>query len=265
MPAECPVCQTPVERPEGEAVMRCPNLSCPAQVLERLYHFASRDAMNIEGLGGRLIAQLLERGLIRDPADIYYLTKDQILTLERMGDKLAQNILDAIDRSRVTTFPRFLYALGIRHVGAHVAALLAAHFATPGRLLDATFEEVRDVPGVGPAIAASVVTFFRQASNRALIERLLDAGVTPVVAQAPLPREGPLAGAQIVFTGTLSRWPRSEADALVQEAGGVSVENVTKKTTYLVVGEAPGSKLERAWRLGVTVLSEDEFASLIGR
>jgi DNA ligase (NAD+) len=131
--------------------------------------------------------------------------------------------------------------------------------------LDATFEEVRDVPGVGPAIAASVVTFFRQASNRALIDRLLAAGVTPVVAQAPPPRAGPLAGAQIVFTGTLSRWPRGEADALVQEAGGVSNENVTKKTTYLVAGEAPGSKLARARRLGVTVLSEDEFARLIGR
>ncbi|MGQ0550702.1 MAG: NAD-dependent DNA ligase LigA, partial [Armatimonadota bacterium] len=135
MPERCPVCGTPVERPSGEAVARCPNLSCPAQVLERLYHFASRGAMNIEGLGGKLIAQMVERGLVRDPADIYRLTKEQVLTLERMGDKLAQNIIDAIDHSRKTTFARLLYALGIRHVGAHIAELLAAHFQTPQALM----------------------------------------------------------------------------------------------------------------------------------
>jgi DNA ligase (NAD+) len=265
MPVECPVCGTPVERPEGEAVTRCPNLACPAQVLERLYHFASRDAMNIEGLGGKLIAQLLERGLIRDPADIYLLTKDQILTLDRMGDRLAQNLLQAIDRSRGTTFARLLYALGIRHVGAHIAELLASHFATPGALLDATFEEVRDVPGVGPTIAESVVTFFRQAPNRSLVERMFDAGVLPAVTHTVSTRDGPLAGAQVVFTGTLSRWPRAQADALVRDAGGVPAENVTKKTTYLVAGESPGSKLTRARRLGVKILTEDEFADLVGQ
>ncbi|MCL6581404.1 MAG: NAD-dependent DNA ligase LigA, partial [Firmicutes bacterium] len=184
MPKTCPVCGTPVEKPAGEVVARCPNLSCPAQVQERLYHFASRDAMNIEGLGERLIAQLLQRGLIRDPADLYHLTKAQLLTLERMGDRLAQNLLDAIDRSRQTTFARLLYALGIRHVGAHVAELLAEHFKTPDALMEASFEEVRDVPGVGPTIAQSVVNFFRQAPNRRLVRRLLEAGVRPAVPRA---------------------------------------------------------------------------------
>jgi DNA ligase (NAD+) len=234
-------------------------------VQERLYHFASRDAMNIEGLGERLIAQLLQRGLIHDPADLYRLTKAQLLTLERMGDKLAQNLLDAIDRSRQTTLARFLYALGIRHVGAHVADLLAEHFRTPEALMEATFEEVRDIPGVGPTIAQSVVNFFRQAPNRRLVRRLLDAGVRPAAPRAAPSRAGPLAGAQVVFTGTLARWTRGQAEALVREAGGIPAEGVSKKTTYVVAGAAPGSKLERARRLGVKVLTEDEFARLVER
>lgn len=265
MPEGCPVCATPVERPEGEAVARCPNLACPAQVQERLFHFASRDAMNIEGLGYKIIAQMLERGLVRDPADLYHLNRQQVLTLERMGDKLAQNILDAIDRSRHTTLARFLYALGIRHVGAHIAEVLAEHFRTVQALMDATFEEVRDVPGVGPTIAESVVSFFKQGPNRRLVQRLLAAGVRPAAAApAVASRDSPLAGAQVVFTGSLSRWTRSQAEALVRDAGGVAADSVTKKTTYLVAGEAPGSKLEKARRLGVKVLGEQEFARLIG-
>ncbi len=266
MPDRCPVCNTPAERPEGEAVARCPNLSCPAQVLERLYHFGSRGAMNIEGIGGKLMAQMLERGLIHDPADLYHLTKEQVLALERMGDKLAQNIIDAIDHSRETTFARFLYALGIRHVGAHVAELLAAHFQTPQVLMDASFEDVRDVQGIGPTIAESVVTFFKQTPNRRLVERLLAAGVKPRAAAPPsAERDGPLAGAQVVFTGTLSRWTRSQAEALARSAGGMPIESLTKKTTYLVAGESPGTKLEKARKLGVKVLTEGEFARLVKR
>ena len=266
MPDRCPVCNTPVERPSGEAVTRCPNLSCPAQVLERLYHFASRGAMDIEGLGGKLIAQMVERNLVSDPADIYQLTKEQVLTLARMGDKLAQNIIDAIERSREVTFARFLYALGIRHVGAHVAELLAAHFQTPQALMNASFEEVRDVQGIGPTIAESVVNFFAQPPNRHLVERLLAAGVKPRAAAPPsAARDGPLAGTQIVFTGTLSRWTRGQAETLVQEAGGVATDSVTKKTTYLVAGDSPGTKVEKARKLGVKVLSENEFARLVKR
>ncbi len=264
MPAHCPVCGTPVERPEGEAVARCPNLSCPAQVLERMYHFASRDAMNIEGLGGKLLAQLLERGLLRDPADLYRLMKDQLLTLDRMGDKLAQNLLDSIGRSRETTLARLLYALGVRHVGAHVAEILAAHFDTAQALMDASFEDVRDVPGIGPTIAASIVGFLKQAPNRGMIERLLEAGVRPAaVAPRRAARDGPLAGAQVVFTGTLARWTRAQAQDAATSAGAGISDSVSKKTTYLVAGEFPGSKVEKARRLGVKVLTEAEFARLV--
>ncbi|MDR7522015.1 MAG: NAD-dependent DNA ligase LigA [Armatimonadota bacterium] len=265
MPAHCPACSTPVERPEGEAVARCPNLACPAQVQERLVHFASRDAMDIEGLGHRLLAQLLERGLVRDPADLYHLTTAHLLTLERMGERLAQNLLDAIDRSRQTTLARFLYALGIRHVGAHVAEVLAGHFPSIEALMDASFEEVRDIPGIGPTIAESIATFFKQAPNRRLVARLLEAGIRPSAgALAVAARDGPLAGAQVVFTGTLGRWTRSQAEELVRRAGGSPADSVTRKTTYVVAGAAAGSKLEKARRLGVTVLTEDEFGRLVG-
>ena len=265
MPDRCPVCGTPVEKPEGEAVARCPNLSCPAQVHERLIHFASRDAMNIDGLGVKLIGQLLEKGLVRDPADLYRLTKDDLMGLDRMGDKLAQNVLAAIERSKDTTMTRFLYALGIRHVGAHIAELIAGYFPTAELLMEASFEQVRDVGGIGPTIAESVVSFFKQAPNRRLIKRLLTAGVRPaappVVARAA---NGPLAGAQVVFTGTLTRWTRGQAEAMVRDAGGVPTDSVTKKTTYVVAGEAAGSKLDKARKLGVKVLTESEFAKLVG-
>jgi DNA ligase (NAD+) len=266
MPAVCPVCGTPVSKPEGEAVARCPNLVCPAQVQERMFHFASRGALDIEGLGYRLLAQLLAAGLIRDPADIYHLTKEQLLTLERMGDKLATNLLDAIHRSRSTTLARLLYALGIRHVGAHVAEVLAAHFGTVEALLAASFEEVRDVPGIGPTIAESVTAFLEQEPNRRLIRRLLDAGVRPAPPEAAraAPKDGRLSGAQIVFTGTLSRWTRPDAEARARDAGATTADTVTKKTTHVVAGASPGSKLEKARKLGITVLTEDEFAEIIG-
>ncbi len=265
MPERCPVCGTPVEKPEGEAVARCPNLSCPAQVHERLIHFASRDAMNIDGLGVKLIGQLLQKELVRNPADLYRLKKKDLLGLERMGDKLAQNLLDAIEQSKETTVARFFYALGIRHVGAHVAEVLAEHFPTPGALMEASFEQVRDVPGIGPTIAESIVTFFKQAPNRRLVKRLLAAGVKPAPPRrATVSTDGPLAGAQVVFTGTLTRWTRGQAEALVREAGGAPSDSVTKKTTFLVAGEAAGSKLEKAQKLGVKVLTENEFAKLVG-
>ena len=265
MPGRCPVCRTAVERRDGEAVARCPNPSCPAQVLERLFHFGSRDAMDIEGVGGRLLAQMLEAGLIRDPADLYHLTKEQLLSLDRMADRSAQNVLDAIARSRETTLARFLFALGMRHVGSHVADVLAAHFPSIEALMDASFEEVREVRGIGPTIAASIMGFFEQPANRSLVLRLLASGVRPAAGAAPVQaRGGPLDGAQLVFTGTLDRWKRSEAEALARAAGGVLTEGVTKKTTYLVAGASPGSKLERARRLGVKVLTEGEFARLIG-
>jgi DNA ligase (NAD+) len=265
MPDRCPVCGTPVEKPEGEAVARCPNLSCPAQVHERLIHFASRDAMDIDGLGVKLIGQLLEKGLVRDPADLYRLKKSDLLELERMGDKLADNLLAAVAGSKSTTMARLLYALGIRHVGAHIAELIAGRFATPEALMDASFEEVRDVPGIGPTIAESVVSFLKQAPNRRLIKRLLAAGVRPAAPRVvERSTTGPLAGAQVVFTGTLTRWTRGQAEQLAREAGGVAADSVSKRTTYVVAGESAGSKLAKARKLGVKVLTEAEFAKLAG-
>ncbi len=262
MPESCPACGTAVLRPEGEAVARCPNPACPAQVMGALLHFASRDALNIEGLGVKRLEQLLAAGLVRDAADLYSLRREQLLGLERMAQRSAQNLLDAIARSRKTTLSRFLYALGIRHVGATVAETLAEHFRDVRALMEASFEEVRDVPGVGPVIAQSVVTFFQEAENRALVQRLLEAGVVPAPPDAP--GGGPLAGRQFVFTGTLRRFTRGEAEARVKALGGTVAGSVGARTTDVVVGEQPGAKAEQARRRGIRLLDEADFLALIG-
>ena len=263
MPKTCPACGSPVHRPEGEAITRCTNAACPAQVLGRLLLFGSRDAMNIDRVGCKLVMQLLDRGLISDPADLYRLTKAQLLTLERMGEKSAQNILDSIASSKKTTLARLLYALGIRHVGAHVAEVLAEHFGKVERLLEASFEEIRDVPGIGPTIAQSIAAFFRQAGNRRIVKKLLAGGVQPAPPRRADSR-GPLAGKRVVFTGTLPHLPRGRAEALAKERGAIVAGSVSSKTDYLVAGEDPGSKLEKARKLKVRVLDEDEFAKLTG-
>src|SRR5438309_1934770 len=263
MPTACPSCGSATYRPEGEAVARCTNLACPAQVLGRLIHFCSRDAMNIDRVGPKLLEQLLQRKLIADPADVYRLALEQLAALDRMGDTSAYNVLESIAASKRTTLPRFLYALGIRHVGAHVGEVLAGHCGTLDRLMQASFEDVRDVPGVGPTIAESITQFTAQPENRRLIERLLEAGVRPS-APAPARSSGPLAGKQIVFTGTLSKFPRSRAEALARDHGAMISSIVSKKTDLLVAGGDPGSKLLRAQKLGVRVLTEREFAKMIG-
>ncbi len=262
MPGSCPVCGTAVLRPEGEAVARCPNPACPAQVMGGLLHFASRDALNIEGLGVKRLQQLLAAGLVRDAADLYGLRREHLLGLERMAERSAQNLLDAIARSRQTTLARFLYALGIRHVGATVAETLAAHFRDIRAVMEASFEEVRDIPGVGPVIAQSVVTFFQEAENRTLVQRLLEAGVVPAPPDAP--GGGPLAGRQFVFTGTLRRFTRGEAEARVKALGGTVAGSVGARTTDVVVGEQPGAKAEQARRRGIRLLDEAAFLALIG-
>lgn len=263
MPRTCPACGAAVHRPEGDAVARCTNIACPAQVLGRLIHFCSRDAMNIDRVGPKLLMQLLRENLIADPAGLYALRKEQLVALERMGDKSAQNVLDSIAQSKRTTLARFLYGLGIRHVGAHVADVLAAHFGGLERVLWATFEEVRDVSGIGPTIAESITAFFRQPENRRLVRQLLDAGVRPAP-PAPITATGPLAGKQLVFTGTLLSSSRSKAEALARERGAVVASSVSKKTAYLVAGAEPGSKLEKARKLGVPLLTEREFLKLAG-
>jgi DNA ligase (NAD+) len=262
MPAVCPVCRTPVVRPAGEAVTRCPNLSCPAQVLGGLIHFASRDALDIGGLGWKTLQRLVEKGLVRTPAELYALRVEHLLELERLAEKSAENLLAAIAGSRQTTLPRLLYALGIRHVGATIAQTLAAHFPDIRALMDAPFETVRDVPGIGPVIAQSVVSFFQDPENRTLVERLLEAGVIPAAAEPPA--GGPLTGRQFVFTGTLQRFSRAEAEARVKARGATVAGSVTAGTTDVVVGAAPGAKAEQARRRGIRLLSEGELLLLLG-
>jgi DNA ligase (NAD+) len=262
MPAACPVCGSPVERRSGEAVSRCTGgATCPAQILERLIHFGSRGALNIEGVGPKLLQQMLDRELIRDPADLFKLTKAQVLTLERMADKSAENVIAAIDRSRHPSLTRLIYGLGIRHVGWHVADVLAKHFPDLERLAGASFEEVRDVPGIGPTIAESVVEFFRQPATRALLDKLRAVGVRPEAPRAV--RRGRLSGKTFVFTGTLRRFSRRDAAERVTALGGTVAETISARTSYLVAGEAPGSKLDRARKLGVAVLEEEQFLRLL--
>jgi len=262
MPATCPICGSPVERRPGEAVARCTGGAvCPAQILNRLIHFASRGGVNIDGVGPRFLQGLLDRGLIEDPADLYRLTKEQILTLERMAEKSAGNVTAAIDRSRRPALGRLIYALGIRHVGEHVAELLAARFRTLEALAEASTEEIAAVPGIGPTIAESVAAFFAKDESKTLVRKLRQVGVEPAPPEAAV--AGPLAGRSFVFTGTLAAMSRKDAAARVAALGGAVVETVTKQTDYLVAGEEPGSKLARATKLGVRVLDEAEFVRLL--
>lgn len=260
MPSKCPVCGGDVERPEGEAVARCVNLACPAQIKERIIHFASRTALNIEGFGPAHVDQLVDRGLIRDPADLYYLKKEDLLTLERMGEKLATKILEAIQKSKNTTLPRLLYGLGIRHVGEHVAQVLADHFGSLDAIARASEEELSLVPEVGPVVAKSIVSFFRQESNRRIIEKLRQAGVVP---QPPRATGTQLAGKTFVFTGELKSMTRDQAEEAVRRLGGRATSSVSRNTDYVVAGPGAGSKLERAQQLGITIINEEEFLKMI--
>ncbi|UCC69035.1 MAG: NAD-dependent DNA ligase LigA, partial [Armatimonadota bacterium] len=202
------------------------------------------------------------RGLVKDPADLYLLDKEQLLTLERMGEKLAQNILDAIAATKHPPLARLIYALGVRHVGDHVSEVLAERFGSLGRLASATEEELAETPEIGPVIAESVAVFFRQRQTKELLDKLKKAGVSPEAGEAPPPAEGPFAGRTVVFTGALSM-PRSEAERIVKSQGGRATSSVTKSTDYVVAGEDPGSKYEKAQQLGISVLTEEEFRRMI--
>jgi len=263
MPEKCPECGTPVVRPEGEAVTRCPNALCPAQVLGRLIHFASRGAMDIEGLGEKLIEQLVTTGLVKTPADFYRLSLQDLIPLERMAEKSAQNVIDAIDRSRSTTLPRLIYALGIRNVGETVAEFLAEHVESITSLMDADEEQLASIHGVGDVIAREIRTWASVDTNRKLVEQLLAAGVSP--AQAPLAKTSEFAGKTFVFTGTLTRLTREDAETEVKRRGGKAASSVSKNTTFVVAGEKAGSKLDKATQLGVEVIDEDAFLKMIGR
>jgi len=263
-PTRCPVCGTELERPEGEAFSYCPNPSCPAQAFRWLTHFVQRSAMDIEGLGQKWCEALLAAGLVKDPADLYYLTKEQLVGLERMGPVLAEKILHNIEESKKRPLSRIIFALGIRHVGPENAEILAHEFRSIDRLARASLEELSALPGIGPKIAESVYRWFRDPRNQEVIEKLRRAGVRLEMAEeAQVAREGPLKGLTFVFTGTLHSMPRSKAQALVEGLGAVASDSVTRKTDYLVVGEAPGSKLEKARKYGTKTLSEEEFLQLL--
>jgi DNA ligase (NAD+) len=263
-PKRCPVCRSKVFRPEGEVISRCVNASCPARVRESVLHFASRRAMDIDGLGEAIVDQLLARGLVRSLPDLYGLRFEALVELERFGPKSAKNLLDEIAASKSRGLARLLYALGIRHVGEKLAQTLAARYPSLGALEAAGRDDLVQAEDVGPKVAESILFFFAQPENRELIRRLREAGVDDRAAEAGAgPR--PLAGEVFVITGTLAAMTRDEARERLEELGAEVGSTVTRKTTGLVVGDTPGSKLDRARELGVRIIEEGEFLKLVGR
>jgi len=264
MPAHCPACGGLAARAEGEAVWRCTNIACPAQLKERLFHWGSRRAMDIEGLGEVIIGQLVDRGLVRDFADLYGLDVDTLAELERMAEKSARNLQRAIEGSRTRGLSRLLNALGIRMVGERAAQLLAARFGTMERLLAATEADINEIYGIGPQIAQAVTSFLTEPRNRATIERLAAAGVV-MTEQGHTEGPRPLEGKTLVLTGGLASLSRDQAKDLILRLGGRVTGSVSKKTDYVIVGEDAGSKADDARRLGVATLDEAAFLMLVGR
>ncbi|MBM4446019.1 MAG: NAD-dependent DNA ligase LigA [Chloroflexi bacterium] len=266
MPKTCPVCGAEVIKPEGEAMHRCTNAACPAQALERIKHFVSRGAMDIEGVGERMSQALFEAGLIKDVGDIYSLNekREQLLNMEKLAEKSVANILNSIEKSKGRPLPRAIFALGIPNIGDETAELLAEHYTSLDDLARATPEKLQEIPSIGPKIADSIVAFFRQGQNKKIIEKLRKAGVK-LEAEKVGTKDLPLAGLEFVITGTLKSSARPEAEARVKALGGKAGSDVTRKTNYLVVGEDPGSKLARAQMLGTKTLTESEFLELLKR
>jgi DNA ligase (NAD+) len=262
VPDHCPVCGTKVMRTEGEVDYRCVNANCPAKLLGTILHFASRGVMNIDGMGDALVTQLTDRGLVKNVADVYQLTKENLLSLERMGEKSAQNILDEIENSKRLPLDRVIYGLGIRFVGERTAEFLAEHFGSMEALEHASVEELQNVDEVGPRIAESIAEFFSIPANRKLVERLREAKLT--LTGEKKQRGTKLAGKTFVLTGTLPRFTRDEAKKMIEDAGGKVTGSVTRKTDYVVAGSDAGSKLDKARELGVAVIDEKQMEELAG-
>ncbi len=263
-PKRCPVCRSEIVRTEGEAVSRCVGgLICAAQRKEAIRHFSSRLAMDIEGLGSKLIDQLVDGELVSNPADLYQLTGDQLQELERMGEKSANNLLEALEKSKVTTLSRFLYALGIREVGEATAHALANSFETLDQLMEAEDEQLQNVPDVGPVVASHLQAFFHERHNRDVINQLLAAGISWPARVSARPLDSPVAGKTIVLTGTLSSMSRTEAKARLTSLGARVTGSVSKTTDILIVGENPGSKATKASALGVTIWDEQDVLDIL--
>jgi DNA ligase (NAD+) len=261
IPDRCLVCGAPVERVEEESAHRCTGISCPAKLKESILHFGAKRAMDIDGLGEKLVDQLVAKGLVRELGDLYRLTQGQLASLERMADKSASNLLQAIEASKRIPLERFCFALGIRHVGEHLARVLAIHYPDVRQLARAGEEELTEVPEVGPKVAQAIVSFFQDPQKRATIESLLALGVRPIPPVAD--RASPFKGKTVVFTGTLNAMNRQEAQSLVARLGGHAASTVSAVTDMVVAGPGAGSKLEQARRLGIPVVSEEEFLGMI--
>lgn len=262
IPGKCPVCGTQVYKGPDEAAARCTNMSCPAMIKQIIKHFASKGAMDIDGLGSKIVEQLVDKEIVHTVADLYGLTMEDFVNLERLAEKSSQNLLDAIERSRQTTLARFVYALGIRHVGEHVARVLAARFTTVKEIEKATVEELMEVDEVGPRVAESIRNFFGEPRNTEVVNSLLARGV---IFRKPAGRRaaGTLEGMVFVFTGSLQTMKRGDARKLVEERGGTAASSVSKKVDYVVAGRDPGSKLDKAKELGLEIISEEEFRKLV--
>jgi DNA ligase (NAD+) len=261
IPDRCPVCGADVVRLEKEAVHRCIGLSCPAQLKERIKHFASKRAMDIDGLGDKLVAQLVDKGMVRDVADLYHLSKEDLVGLERMADKSAQNILNAIEGSKKKPLAKFVYALGIRHVGEHLSEVLARELKSLTNFFRVTEEKMLAIREVGPEVAQSAVRFFRDQRNREVMSQLQEAGLA--IVEPEVDKMAKLKGLTFVFTGALESFTQDEARGLVESLGGRTASSLSKKVDYVVVGSDPGSKYERAKELGITVLTEKHFREMV--
>jgi DNA ligase (NAD+) len=262
MPEKCPECGSAIHKAEDEVAYRCVNAACPAKRRESLLHFASRHAMDIDGLGDKIVDQLVGKGLVKDVADLYTLKLDTLIDLERFAEKSAQNLLDEIEASKKASLARLIYALGIRMIGERTGQLLAAHFSSLDELAAATEEQLLEVGEVGPKVAASIAEFFSESANQKIIKKLDKYGVKPT-AEKRVVKSQKFAGKSFVFTGGLANRSREQAAEQVQQHGGKISGSVSKKTDYVVVGTDPGSKYDKAKELGVTILTEDEFDKLL--
>jgi DNA ligase (NAD+) len=262
-PTHCPICGSKLIRKPGEAIWRCPNKNCFGQLIRKIIHFASRNAMNIEGLGEKVARDLVDKGMVQNVADLYYLKVSNLLKLPGFAYKKAKNLYDAIQKSKKTTLARFIYALGIRHVGEAMAQLLAEKFRSLDKLSKASIQDLMSIPGIGYEVAKSIVDFFKNEENQKIIERLLKAGITFEDEEKEKPKEAKLKGLTFVFTGALKSMTRDEAKKKVMELGGRATDSVSRNVDYVVVGEKPGSKLRKAQALGIKTITEEEFLKLI--